>query len=193
MVVNISKNNTDILKRTILSHLGGEFLELLFEQSKIREYASEYDADYDIPIENLVPDVKKKGYLNASDLLQISNWKLWTGRNTHNIQKNNDIAVEEMTYFALTAKSEVGRINCLLSLGGVNLAVGSAILHWFHKDDYPIWDWRALETVQFDKSQYKNWFQRWEAYVSFCRITAKENDVDMRTLDRALWQYSKKQ
>ena len=99
--------------------------------------------------------------------------------------------IEEMTYFAFTARNELCRINCLLCLDGVQLPVGSAILHWFHRDDYPIWDWRALEAVQFDKNNYKNWFQRWEAYVTFCRNTAKENNVDMRTLDRTLWQYSK--
>ena len=126
-------------------------------------------------------------------MLELSNWKLWTGRNTHNIKKNSNIAVEEITNFALTAKSEAGRIKCLLYLDGVDLAVGSAILHWFHEEEnYPIWDFRALETVQFDKTQYKNWYEQWNAYVDFCRQTAIENDIeDMRTLDRALWQYSK--
>ena len=123
----------------------------------------------------------------------MSDWKLPTRRNTHNILKNSDIAVEEITKCALTAKSEVGRIKCLLCLEGVDLSVGSAILHWFHyEENYPIWDFRALETVQFEKSRYKNWFQRWNAYVTFCRQTAQTNDIeDMRTLDRALWQYSK--
>lgn len=166
-------------------------MELCLNTSQICYYASQYDVHDDTSIEKLVPEVKKRKYLKAAELLKLSNWKLWTGRNTHNIRKNSDLDVEEMTGFALDAKTEIGRIHCLLSLSGVDIAIGSAILHWFHEDDYPIWDVRALETVQFNKSQYKNWFQRWEAYVLFCRQTAKDHNIDMRKLDRALWQCSK--
>ena len=166
-------------------------MELLFSPSKIREYASEYDVDYDSDMEKLVPEIKKNKCITETQLIEISEWKLWSERNTHNIIKNSDGAIEEMTEFAFTAKSEIGRIGCLLCLSGVDIPIGSAILHWFHECDYPIWDWRALVSVQYDKTEYKNWFARWNAYVKFCRDTSKEYDVDMRTLDRALWIYPK--
>jgi hypothetical protein len=34
-------------------------------------------------------------------------------------------------------------------------------------------------------------FEYWFKYVTFTRQLAKENEVDMRTLDKALWQWSK--
>jgi hypothetical protein len=169
-------------------------LELIFPPSKIRHYADLYDKDYDKPIENLVSKVKKNSCLTADDLLALDEWKLPTKRNQHNIKKNEQQQagfVEDMTELAFSAKTELGRVQCLLALKGVQLPVGSAILHWFHDDCYPIWDFRARESVQYDESLYDHWFKGWIAYVNFCRKTAKDNEVCMRTLARALWKYSK--
>ncbi len=169
-------------------------MELIFPASKIRHYANLYDKDYDKPIENLVRKVRGNGYLTADDLLDLDKWKLDTGRNQHNIKKNEQQQVgivEDLTELAFSAKTELGRLRCLFALKGVKLPVGSAILHWFHEDDYPIWDFRARESVQYDESLYDHWFEGWIAYMNFCKKTAKENRVDMRTLDRALWKYSK--
>ena len=169
-------------------------MELIFPVSDIRHYADLYDKDYDKPIEKIVPKVKKQGYLTADDLLTLDEWKLPTRRNQHNIKKNEQLQVgfvKDMTELAFSAKTELGRIRCLFALEGVKLPVGSTILHWFHDDRYPIWDIRARESVQYDKSLYDHWFKGWMAYVNFCKKTAKENGVNMRTLDRALWQYSK--
>lgn len=168
-------------------------MKLCFDPSEIQHYANLYDKDYDIPMERLTPKVKEQGYLTADDLLDLDEWKLPTRRNQHNIKKNDDIVVEELTRASFNASSEYDRIRFLRRLKGVSLAVGSAILHWFYPyaDLYPIWDFRALESVGFNKHDYPNWRERWYAYVNFCQKTAQDNGVDMRTLDRALWRYSK--
>ena len=79
------------------------------------------------------------------------------------------------------------RICYLRRLADVGQAGTSAILHWFHKDHYPIWSTPARNSVGIDSPQRGGW----EAYVSFCRYLAKKNKVNMRTLDRALWKYAK--
>jgi hypothetical protein len=68
--------------------------------------------------------------------------------------------------------------------------MASVILHFFHENPYPILDYRAIWSVgaQVPK-QYS--FDTWWPYVEFCRKLARQNGVDMRTLDQALWQYSK--
>jgi hypothetical protein len=59
----------------------------------------------------------------------------------------------------------------------------------FHRDPYPILDFRALWSVSLDTpKQYS--FDFWWPYVEFCRGVAGSAGVDLRTLDRALWQYS---
>lgn len=50
----------------------------------------------------------------------------------------------------------------------------------------PIWDRRAREAVGIKVSAQR--FDLWLAYVAHCRVLAKKYDVDMRTLDIALWQ-----
>jgi hypothetical protein len=64
------------------------------------------------------------------------------------------------------------------------------ILHFFHRDPYPIIDFRALWSVSLPVPvQYG--FDFWWPYVQFCRDLSDRTGLDMRTLDRALWQYSK--
>ena len=92
--------------------------EMIFDKSEIRDYTSQYNVDYDTPMENLVPKVKERGYLKASELLELSDWKLSTGRNTHNIKKNEKESrdfVEDFPRLALSAKTELG--GCKSSLG----------------------------------------------------------------------------
>ena len=95
-----------------------------------------------------------------------------------------------MTAIALNATSERTRIETLTLLDGVSWLTASVILHFFHRRRYPILDFRALWSVGLETpSQYG--FDFWWGYVKYCRAVAKESQVDMRTLARALWQYSK--
>ena len=99
-------------------------MELIFPPSKIRHYASDYPVHKDKDIENLVPKVRGNGYLTAGDLLELDEWKLPTGRNQHNIKKNEQQQVgiiEDMTGLAFSAKTELGRLRCLFALKGVQL------------------------------------------------------------------------
>ena len=171
----------------------------LLGKSNIQYWAGKYDVDYDICMENLVLKVKKRGYLTKCELIKVAKWKVPKKRNTiRNVIKNYPDDVKEMTLSAF--KATVDDSICYLynqrtrrdvGLHGVRIPVGSAILHWFHEDRYPIWDRYAIWSVQLDKSQYKNDFERWKAYTLFCRDVAKRYKVCMRTLDRALLKYGK--
>lgn len=169
-----------------------ELREELRDKSKIGYWARKYDVDSDTCIENLVPEVKKRGYLTKCELIKVSKWKVKNKRNTfRNVIKNHPDDVKKMTRAAFRATTEGESIDYLRRLDGVGRAVGSAILHWFHEAPYPIWDVYARWSVQLDKSRYKNNFERWKAYTLFCRDTADKYEVCMRTLDRALMQYGK--
>ena len=76
-----------------------------------------------------------------------------------------------------------------MCLNGVGWPSASTILHFFHNDPYPLLDFRALWSIGIESYKYS--FSFWEKYVDFCRNVANENEVSMRTLDRALWQYSR--
>ena len=88
------------------------------------------------------------------------------------------------------AKTERARIETLTIIDGVQWSMASVVLHLFHADPYPILDFRALWSVGLDvPTPYT--FEFWWPYVKLCRAIFAERGVDMRTLDRALWQYSK--
>jgi hypothetical protein len=72
----------------------------------------------------------------------------------------------------------------------VQWPTASVILHFFHRDPYPIIDFRALWTVSMEVPGQYN-FEFWWQYVVFCRDLATKSSLNMRMLDLALWQYSK--
>lgn len=79
----------------------------------------------------------------------------------------------------------------LLALRGVQWPTASTVLHFGHRDRYPILEVRALESLGFTQKDASYEFDFWWDYVTTCRRLADEHKVDMRTLDRALWQWSK--
>jgi hypothetical protein len=132
--------------------------------------------------------ILQRGWLTKSELQEIAHWK--APRSAAHAWKNSDDYVVEVARFAFAAECERTRIEVLTLLDGVSWPTASVVLHLFHRDPYPILDFRALWSVSLGvPSSYT--FDFWWPYVEFCRKTAEEAGVDMRTLDRALWQYSK--
>jgi hypothetical protein len=82
------------------------------------------------------------------------------------------------------------QIEVLTLLDGVSWPTASVILHFFHSAPYPIVDFRALWSLK-NKVPKRYGFNFWQKYTSYCRGLSKRAGVSMRTLDRALWQFSK--
>jgi hypothetical protein len=81
-------------------------------------------------------------------------------------------------------------MSALLQLAGVGAPTASTLLYFAFPDDYPILDMRALESLAVKpRSQYPVSF--WLEYLHTCRDLARRCGVSIRTLDKALWQYSK--
>lgn len=162
---------------------------LRFELAQAKLLAQRYS--YTIAEEDLVvlrPTVQKRGYLLKEELALLAYWK--APRSAGHVKKNSDHLVREITGFALKTSSEQARIQVLTMLSGVSWPTASVILHFFHHDPYPILDFRALWSLSMDvPADYT--FEFWRRYVETCRKLAIGWRIDMRTLDRALWQYSK--
>lgn len=164
--------------------------------SRIRKWANCYNVREDIGIENFVSDVKKRGYLKKSELIEVACWKLpdrWKrGKDEGKlglVKRNSPDDVRKFTEAAFLSTDDIESLRHLRELDGIGSAIGSAILHWFHEKRYPIWDMHARRSVQLPKDYYSD--TRWKAYTEFCRAIAKQYEVDMRTLDRALFLYGK--
>lgn len=104
-------------------------------------------------------------------------------------RRNTPKEVAEITRVALSTPIERLRIGALRRLDGVEWSTASVLLHFAHHDPYPILGVRALWSWGFDRPPAYS-FEFWRLYVEKCRTIARKRRVDMRTLDRALRQYS---
>ena len=166
-------------------------MKLRFPESEIVALAEGYSyARDENELLSLCESVKELGYLKKPQLQLLANWK--SPRSAGRIDNNDDQFVEDITGFALNTSSERARIEALTIIDGVGWPTASVILHLFHKEPYPILDFRALWSVDVEvrPSQYK--FDLWLRYTTYCRVLAENNGVSMRTVDHALWEYSKK-
>ena len=128
--------------------------------------------------------VRQKKKLTHDQLKKLVLWK--SRRQLGNISKNCEDCVVEQTSAAFRTADIQDSIDHLSKLKGVGVSIGSAILHFFHEDDFPILDQHALRAVGKENDECL-----WKCYVDFCREIAKENNVSMRTLDRALFRFGK--
>ncbi|MCB0241463.1 MAG: hypothetical protein KDH08_23170 [Anaerolineae bacterium] len=66
--------------------------------------------------------------------------------------------------------------------------MATVILHWCHREPYPILDYRALWALGYEQPPTYT-FNFWQAYTIFCRDLAAKTRVSIRELDRALWAF----
>jgi len=159
-----------------------------FPESEIKTIAGRYSyVRADASVMELKALVQQRGYLDKDQLKKVAQWK--APRSAGHVEDNDADFVKEVTSWAFRTANERARVESLTILDGIGWPSATVILHLFHRDPYPILDYRALSSLGLKvPNQYS--FSFWWPYVLFCRELSNRNGVDMRTLDRALWQYS---
>lgn len=164
----------------------------------ILEYSEKYDyqeKQREAVILKYAKKARGRGYLTKNEFVQLCTWKSPRVKKHY---KNN--TQEQIRYVSMAAFSkscpESLRLGLLTLLDGVSYRMASAILHMCfldagHKKGYPIMDVRALGTLGYKRRKVTRYgdYDFWNEYTNFCRKTAVKYAVDLRTLDRALWQY----
>lgn len=160
-----------------------------FSEERIPYWAHRYPSESDSEIENrIVPPARRRGYLKRDEFLEICHWK--SPRSRPRCEQNRESFIEEVTRISLSASDEELKVRVLLLLSGVSWPTASVILHLCDHGQYPILDYRALWSLGFEKPPAYD-YNFWAGYCEFVRGIAKRSGHDMRTIDRALWQYSK--
>ncbi|KKK68771.1 hypothetical protein LCGC14_2940710 [marine sediment metagenome] len=164
-------------------------------REKIIEYSKRYDAGFKGTPDELIEKKLKiwfrdHRYLDRQNFIKLGLWKSARQEKNYKSKENDNITVKEITGFALSTKSEKARIESLMVLKGVSWSVASVILHFAFPDEYPILDFRAIESLGWEQPKDYD-FQFWQKYVSELRKLAKKYNVSLRELDKALWSYSK--
>jgi len=133
-------------------------------------------------------DARARGHYSRRGFLDVCAWK--SPRSKPLVAQNDAAAIEAATHAAFGEQDEAKRMDALLRLDGVGIPTASALLFFFSPDEYPILDYRALESLGVKgRSVYAVSF--WLRYLQACRTLARTHRVSVRTLDKALWQYSK--
>ena len=170
---------------------------LRFDGGEIKDLAARYtscqdekDREAESSIEQSIgPAVRGNGYFTKDQFLHLCLWK--TPRTKSRCAANDEEFVREVTALALKTENERLRIEALTLLDGVGWPTASVLLHFGSAEQYPILDFRALWSLSIPEPKGEYTFSFWWDYVQVCRTIAKKCGVTMRTLDRALWQFSK--
>lgn len=162
---------------------------LQFDTSEIPALASRYSYPReDRIVDEIGPTVRDRGHFTRSELIEICEWK--TVRSRSRVAANTEDEVRETTRLALNASTEALRIWIPMALSGVSWPTASVLLHFGHRDRYPILDYRALEALGVTRyTAFTVPF--WNAYVAACRTIDDDTGLGMRIIDRAMWQWSK--
>jgi hypothetical protein len=161
---------------------------LRFPLSEVASWADRYSYADDSEVRAIGARARERGWFRRAELITVALWK--TNRSRSRVAGNSAGTVREATKLALSTSDERLRIGIPTLMEGVGLPTASVLLHVAHSEPYPIIDFRALWSMGLDTPPTYYSFAFWQRYVSHCRELAEAADTDMRTLDRALWQYS---
>jgi hypothetical protein len=136
-------------------------------------------------LESRAPQVRQKQYLTRDEFRLACSWTAI--RAVGQYKTNTEAGVREQTARAFGAESEAQHLSVLMELNGVSYTTASIILHFFHRNTYPILSEPSLWSLSVEKISYSLDF--WLEYTHFFRDLVKEWKISPRNLDRALWQY----
>lgn len=161
---------------------------LQFPLEQVPAYAARYTDD-DADVLAIGRTVRDRGHYTLDEFRSVCRWK--TPRSAPLVAQNSRDVVETSTRLALAeVASDRARVKELQTLRGVGLPTASVLLHLVYPERYPILDVRALHALGVAPS-YSHQF--WESYVAEYGRLVRQAGVDGRTLDQALWQWSREQ
>ena len=163
---------------------------LRFPECNMGEWAARFPntgSDGDL-LDHIRPLVLVRGHLTRPEFLEICAWK--SVRTKPRCRKNSAQRIETLTRAALATSDEALKIDLLRLLDGVEWPTASTILHFCDARPYPILDYRALWSLGYAKPP-RYTMEFWLGYLAFTRDLAARLALPIRTVDKALWQYSK--
>jgi len=166
---------------TAILNLALEYWNLISSSEAIAEQAFERE----------MPIARKQGFLTKELFVRLGRWK--SVRQTPNYESNDEMDIRAATARAFSANDERTAILALTRLRGVALRTASALLQWMRPELFPILDIRVVGALgRPEPSSYEDM----DFYLDITRdvrALAQRHGLDLRTMDRALWAWHKKQ
>ena len=161
---------------------------LRFPLDQIPRWAARYSYDDSdgVFLSEVRPAVRRRGYLTTPEFRAICYWK--TPRSQSRCRLNGSDEIRTITRAALATGDESLKMDLLRLLHGVDWPTASTILHFCDRRAFPILDYRALWSLVTPGRRTTRCRSGW-AMSATC-ATSRRGRPPMRTVDRALWQYS---
>ena len=179
------------------------YFQLQPSEAELQELADEYwrqSGDKERELEKAAfeaGEAIRDGEYTLANLEAIVRWRSECAVQ-YLITNSNENIRKALAVAAASGTSTGDAIKALLELQGIDIALASAILAAIYPERYTVLDFRALEALGHSRHDV----HFYEEYVAFCKRLAESNIVkpqsdlpaptSLRTLDRALWEWSKK-
>lgn len=128
---------------------------------------------------------RELGYLDRDLFVRVGVWK--SSRNRSRLENNSATTIKKRTQQAFLAPSKADAIRLLCTLDGVATRTAIAMLHWMMPDEFPMLDVRVVRALGLDEPSDWEDLNFYEAFAEQIMGLARQLEVDLRTLDRALW------
>jgi len=164
-------------------------------RNRVIELATQYDAMFsgknDQKTEKQIVEwFEGHSYLDRANLIKLGMWKSPRPKRFYEDISNSESKVRSITELAIASADENTKISVLQTLKGVSWPVASVILHFAQPDKYMIMDFRAIWSLGMEQPKSYN-FNFWMKYTQKVRSLSEKTGENLRTLDKALWMYSK--
>ncbi len=166
----------------------------------VKTWAAQYDARFRGKPDAIVEEQLRSWlartpvpkYLDKEHFLLLARWK--SPRAQTRYAQNDDRLVREATRLSYEADDPRIKLHILRVIDGVGVPVASTILHFLQPDGFAIFDVRVRTSLKqaglWDRATADSSTQAWIAFNSLMKQLATSAGTDLRTLDKALWQYN---
>ena len=143
-------------------------------------------------------NIKSRGYFSKSEFLKMCKWKDPRERRRSDWHANTESEIRHTSTQAFSINDEYTRIILLDQLKGVGIATASAILTLTNPQIYGVIDKRVWEVLfLYDEVNYNSEginlrVQNWIDYLPKIRRWATEFEVNVRNIERSLFEHHKK-
>jgi hypothetical protein len=160
---------------------------LQFAPSEIAGLAGRYGPHQDFEAFQAGKNIAGGNY-TRENLKVIVRWK--SARKIAFIDDNSDEEITRSLQFASNPRTSArSAVEVLDALHGIGLPMASAILTTIYPDKYTVIDFRALESLGVTK--WPETVDYYLYYLEKCNELSRQYNINLRTLDRALRQWSK--
>jgi len=163
--------------------------QLQYPVADIQTLADEYMDSKEGPEDRKMEAAGKRindGDFTLANLKVSYRWK--STRRIGLLANNSDAEIEQALKQAIAAVDVREAIDALTRLDEVGVKTASSILTAIAPERYTALDFRALAALGSKNGEHLDLYVN---YLEFCKRTAKQYGVNMRTFDRANWQWSR--